>query len=45
MNSYILIKSEYNIMFSNLPTYRQVKLSAETLKIDKMECEKAQQVK
>lgn len=31
-------------MFSNLPTYKQVKLSAETLKIDIMECEKAQQV-
>lgn len=44
MNSYILRKSQYNIMFSNLPTYKQVKLSAETLKIDKMECEKSQQV-
>lgn len=31
-------------MFSNLPTYKQVKLSAEILKVDKMECEKAQQV-
>lgn len=31
-------------MFSNLPTYKQVKLSAEIVKVDKMECEKAQQV-
>lgn len=44
MNSYILRKSQYDIMFSNLPTYKQVKLSAEILKVDKMECEKAKQV-